>query len=199
MEITNYLHRPVFLVGKDGTKETGSLAVYETFSELNDYLSLLSPASDPNVFILHGFISPATYIPGEIEGEVYIIVGNPKDNEIGCVYETYCECDAQIISQLVVDKIEPTDGLDYTFDDVTIDDIFIMYGYELNPSYVVNRDEIDSELLSSCSISSRNAEEVKREIVGQENVEKTIDKEKKGKGAFASLKELYMKHFEKRE
>ena len=198
MEIKEYLNKPVFLVGNDGTREMGELTVCESFEELNDHLKLRSPASDPNIFILHGIIFSAKYIPGEIEGEVYIVIQNPADDEMGCIYETLCECDAGVISRLVMDKIEPKDGLDFSFENVTIDNIFLMYGYELDPGYSVSEEELDDESLHACVISSQNAEKMMREVACC-TTEKKDRKKKQADDALATLEELYMWHFQKKE
>lgn len=143
----DYEGESVFVIGADALKDTGELAVYESFTDLNEHLEMLSPSSEPDILVLHGVLTSANYIPGEIGRHIYILVQDPEDRECGCIYETDCRGDIDLLSTVVLDTIA---GDDCLYDNVTIGDVFILYGYELNTGYSVHEDEIDEEVIETC-------------------------------------------------
>lgn len=135
----------VFITGTDGMSDTGDITIYEEFEDLNEHLKLLSPVSETAIITLHGIITSAEYIPAEIGRHVYIIVQDPEDKEMGCIFETECNGDVDALSGLVSSII--ITEIDTPYTGLTIDNISIVYGYELNLGYSVHEDEIDEEAL----------------------------------------------------
>lgn len=145
--LNDYEGKSVFVVGTDALKDTGELAVYESFTDLNEHLKMLSPSSEPDILVLHGVLTSANYIPGEIGRHIYVLVQDPQDREAGCIYETECSRDINLLSEVISDTVA---GNDCPCDNVTIDNVFILYGYELNTGYSVHEDEIDEEVIETC-------------------------------------------------
>lgn len=158
--LNDYEGKSVFVIGVDALQDAGELAVYESFTELNEHLKMLSPSSDPDILVLHGVLTSASYIPGEIGRHIYVLVQDPADKEAGCIYETECHKDINLLSSVVSDTIA---GNDCPCDNVTIDDVFILYGYELNTGYSAPEDEIDEEVIEIC----QNIAEPVREMRGR--------------------------------
>lgn len=151
-----YINRSIFVIGMDGLKSAGDITIYEELEDLNEHLKLLSPISETEVIVIHGTITPAEYIPADIGKYIYIIVQDPGNEGMGCIYEIECNEDIDVLSSFV-SKIIHENGVLYP--NLTIDNIFVMYGYELNLGYSVHEDEIDEEALEGCQ---NVAEQVKK-------------------------------------
>lgn len=153
----DYEGEAVFVIGTEVLHDVGELVIYESFPELNEHLKLLSPFSEPNILVLHGILTSANYIPGEIGRHIYLLVQDPEDEEAGCIYETECRADINLLSGLISDIIA---GNDCPYDNAAIDNIFILYGYELNTAYSVHEDEIDEEAIETCQKTAKQVKKV---------------------------------------
>lgn len=156
MKLQDTDKRFVYVVGVDGARNTGDIEICESFQELNDYLCTLNTVIETDILVLHGVITSAKYIPAEIGKHVYIIVQDPEDKACGCIYETdYPDSD---------DLVALITGLVKAGDDhykmVDIDDIFVLYGYELNTGYVVDAEELDEEVYEECKAVAKRVKEV---------------------------------------
>ena len=138
----------VYLLGVDGMSEVGELACYDFFSGLKEHLTLISPDSEPGLMALHGVLTSAKFIPGEIpDVSVWIVLQNPDNEDEGCLIEASAEGGPDVIAKEIENLLE---SIDCPVDNIDIDDVFLLYGYELNLGYGVNEDEIDDERLKEC-------------------------------------------------
>lgn len=145
-KIKNYVGKTVFIVGYDGDCETGNIDAFETLEYLNAYLSQLSPISEVNLTVVHGILVPAEYIPEDIGLGVYLVVTDPEEVGDGCIFEV-SSGEQRSLTDLIEETLEGyKDGLPK----VTIDDLFVLYGYEMSMCYAVNKDQVDEEMLE-CS------------------------------------------------
>lgn len=151
-------NRDVFIIGTDGMDGTGDITIYEEFEDLNEHLKLTNPISETDIIVLHGIITSAKYIPADIGRYVYIIVQDPEDGGSGCIYETECNGDVDALSMFISDIVTAPSNVPYI--NLTIDNIFIVYGYGLNLGYSIHEDEIDEEALEECQDTAKLVKEV---------------------------------------
>lgn len=159
MDLDMFEGKEVFLAGIDGDLEdNGEMAVFGSFLELNDYISILSPLTEPNLVVIHGILTSARYIPSEPYKNAYIVVKSPTEFGSGCMYETN-ELNADEMSKEVENLF--TIDSQCPYNDITIDDIYILYGYELNLGFSISPDEIDLEAINSCEEVALVAKEMR--------------------------------------
>lgn len=145
-----YEDQEIYLLGSDGMSDTGELSAYDCdfFSSLKEHLTLISPMTEPSLIALHGVLTSARSIPAEIpDVSVWIILQDSNDLDDGCVIEASPEGGPDVIAKEIEALLE---NQDCPVDNLTIDDIFLLYGYELNLGYGVNEEEIDDERLKEC-------------------------------------------------
>jgi len=146
MTIQDSEKKGVYVVGIDGARGTGDIEACESFEELNAHLKTLSTSTETDLMVLHGIITSARYIPAEVGRNVYIIVQDPDDPGSGCIYETdYPDSDdlVALITEIV------TLG-DEHYKLIDIDNVYVMYGYEVSTGFSVDEGELDEELFEQC-------------------------------------------------
>lgn len=146
----------IFIIGIDGTRSTGDIEVCESFQELNEYLGSLNTETETDIIVLHGIISSAKYIPAEIGRNVYLIIQDPDAPGSGCIYETDYP-DSNDLDAIITDIIKAGDDHYQLLD---IDNVFIMYGYQLNTGYSVIEEELDEQVFEECKVVARGIKDV---------------------------------------
>jgi len=156
--LNSHVGREVFIVGVDGEQEEdGEISCFESLSELNDHLSGLSPVSEDNLIVLHGVLAPAEYIPPDVGRGAFVVVADPADDIGGSILnleDSNIENLASTIEKLL-SHLSPYDGLE-------IDNVFVLYGYELNLGFCVREDEIDEEIFDQSEKVATLVEEMER-------------------------------------
>jgi len=166
-EIENFVGKEVFFVGLDGdSDEIGDFDTFHTLEGLNKHLENVNPYAEQNLTVVHGYLTSAECIPEEIGRGVYLIVTSPDEIDTGCIYE-FTSADPNKLAELIEEILErDKDGLEK----VTIDDIFILYGYEISLGCTVRDEELDSELLDTSEQIADVAKKMKEKVmeVGEE-------------------------------
>jgi len=162
--LNRHIGREVFIVGLDGDLDTGEIGCFDSLNELNEYISSLSPVSEDNLVAVHGVLTQAEYIPPDIGRSAFIIVADPQDSAGGAIInleDTRMENLISGIENLFGDNDSPYEGLE-------IDNVFILYGYELNLGFCVREDQVDESIFDECEKVATVAEEMrKREVKGE--------------------------------
>jgi len=162
MEIIESLGQEVFLVGLDGALESGDLTIFPTLDSLEEHIAELSPAVETNLVVLHGVLATAECIPDRsyrLFGGPYIIVLSPSEVDTGCIYET----DSDVSSKILAEKIEGIleSEADGEFEGLSIENILILYGYELDLGFRIQSDSVDEERIEACRDLAKCANDMK--------------------------------------
>jgi hypothetical protein len=152
-DVRKKIGKEVFVVGTDGDVETGDIDVFDTVEELNEHLSRLNPIAESNITVIHGILTSAEYIPDDIGHGAFVIALDPGDPDTGAIFEVM-ETDPSKLADIVEDLVTNEGGSIYTaaneLGTVTIEDVFIIYGYELTLGYSVSEDEVDEGIIEEC-------------------------------------------------
>ena len=111
----------------------------------------MSPESDPDVVVLHGYVIDALYLPPSIgETNVYIIIQESIDGHAAEVISF----DGDTVDELA-EKIQGIvkDGCTTCSPFVTIDDIGILFGYELSLGLSFDDDGIEEGAIEEIAAS----------------------------------------------
>lgn len=162
--IRNYIGKSVFIVGYDGDVEIGDIDAFETIEALNEHLSSLSPISETNLTVLHGILTSSECIPEDIGLGVYLVVTESEEVDTGCVFEVSSGMQ-ESLTELIEEVLSgDKDG----FVDTAIDNVFVLYGYEMSMCYAVNKDQIDDKTLEESQEIADVANKMKENILSAE-------------------------------
>ena len=138
-----------FIAGPDGEVDSGELTAYESIDELLLYLKQTNPITEQNLLVIHGALTEATALPEDFKdrsNNIYIIVTDPGDIEAGAIWHSECGGDVDALAA----EIEHLINNKKPYDKLGIEDVFIMYGYELELGLCVNEDDVDEEIITGC-------------------------------------------------
>ena len=146
------INKEVFIV-VSGYEEDEACEIYFTsdLPELKQCLSEMVPDTSDDVRIYHGVLQSAKYI-SELpkNSSIFIVCLDKHDLTVGCIIES-CS----------VDMDELSEELSIVFGTYDINDVFILYGYQLQVCLSINENEINKEIISKCRSISDNVELVK--------------------------------------
>jgi hypothetical protein len=138
----------VFVVAGD----EGSMVDIEIFDDLTtalEYMSLLTVEENESTKAYHGVLMPADVLVPDIEGVQCFVLALEMCYKghvpylRGYVYESDCESDVDMLAQdieQVINNNEFTAAMR-----ITIEDVFVLYGHELEVCLSINPDSIEGD------------------------------------------------------
>lgn len=130
MSLHANLYNEVFLLIESKTGISfATIAVYKTVDALNDDLADFHESMADSIRAFHGVLTPATIIPKDfIDENPYIVVEDPTEVGSAMILETSADVPKELAEQ--IEKLFHKDSRE-EIDNAEIDDMFILYGYEL--------------------------------------------------------------------
>jgi hypothetical protein len=155
MTIEKFIGEEVFIVAPDETcmddDQSSEMHVTGNFMELVEDLQGKGETDLP-LRVVNGILTTARNIPNDLFGKnPWLVVVNPLDPDIGYLIELYVD-NSDDVAEAIERIIDEGRGL------MDIDDIFILYGYELNICLAVNEDELDEDSIETCKKIATKAE-----------------------------------------
>lgn len=155
MILDEYIGEEVFVVAPDeSSMDDDSATEFYATDDFMEFVENLQGKGETDLPLraVNGVLTKAESIPNDLKGKTpWLIVVNPLDEDMGYLVELYVDGSGD-----VADAIERTinegNGV------VDIDDIYILYGYELNICLAVNEDELDEESIEECKSVAAEAE-----------------------------------------
>jgi hypothetical protein len=146
--ISQYVGKEVFIVVGSEDEEAGDIGVFETWGELVEQLKTLTPTSDPETRIFHGILTTGEFLPSSFHGKsVFIIYIDPYEDAKGNIVESTSGS-----SRVLAEEIGSIMTLGGPMSDmkIDIDDIYVLYGYQLETCLSVNDEDVDEEVIATC-------------------------------------------------
>jgi len=149
VSLTTIIGDECFLVGYAGENDSGELSAYESIDDLMDCLKQSNPLTEANLMVVHGILTEARVLPKDFKdrhNNIYIVVTDPNDIEAGAIWHSEAVGDLDSLAaeiEFLIHSKKP-------YNHLTIEDIYILYGYELELGYSVNEDNIDEEIIEGC-------------------------------------------------
>ena len=133
---------------------------------LVEYLKRLTPSLDYDSVVLHGILTKASSIPRNLRGKkAYIILEDIYNADQALVLEAGIQSDKELAKKVngIIDgndrHLAPLPWKNYTVD-VDIDDVYILYGYEVSVILSLDEEEIDEEIIDTCKKIAKDAETI---------------------------------------
>jgi len=156
----------IFVVAEDEAN-FADIELHTDYMDMIEYLSLLSPEEHQTTKVYHGILMPGSILPSEIKEGVncYVMALEMTYRQHvavlkGYVYESDCESDVEGLAKDIEDMINTNE---YTASmRTTIDDVFVLYGYELELCLSVNADSVkNDEVMEKCKEVAGEVQQVK--------------------------------------
>lgn len=168
--IEEYLGGEVYVIAPGDEMTSDNVRIARTWTELQTAMKKLDLLLESECRVFNGFITPATYLPSSFKGKVpFIIVFNENDPEEGMVIESTSYTPEEMATE-ITEVVRTLGGTAMPFN-VRINNIFILYGYQLKPCLSVDEEDIDEEILSCCEDIAKSATEVGKGIADGNLVE----------------------------
>lgn len=147
---------PIYIVAQcDGG--VGPIYAFDSMSELKDHLEEVDFYTE-EVSVLYGSCIPATAIPENTTGvEMYLVVENDDLN--GYVIPLELDDDEERVTDVISVLINGSPDQDEG-SQVTMDNLFILYGTELTIRITVLEDDVDSDLVETYKNMKYKADEL---------------------------------------
>jgi hypothetical protein len=147
--ISQYIGKEVFLVVGSEDDDIGDINVLENWGDLVEFLKKLTPTVDPETRVFHGILTPGEFIPSSFHGKsAFIICIEPYADSKGNVIESTGESPMGLAEEIVniMSIGGPVSGMK-----INIEDIYVLYGYQLETCLSVDDDDVDEEIIAVCS------------------------------------------------
>ena len=152
--MNDMLGKEVYVITDSTEFEVADTTIVETWGELRTSLQACDPTVCNETQVFHGHITSAMQLPPSLEGKTaFIIIYDSNDPSKAVVYESASE-DIEAMSIEIEEAIATNSDFDLT---INIEDIFILYGYQMNVSLAVSEEEVDEELLEACERIAKKA------------------------------------------
>jgi hypothetical protein len=147
----NFIGEELFIVvGEEDT--ITELSFYTEIEHAAEHLKLVDPVDEPDTKVFHGILTRADSIPSNIKSKsCYIIVVNSVyagNCAQGVIYQSECENDSDILARDIEDAVVQS-GYHSVFVS-NIEDIYILYGYEVGTGMCINEESLDEEVIHTC-------------------------------------------------
>lgn len=147
----------------------GVLKIFDGFIGPNQVIHTLSDytlADTPDLCVLHGVLRSAEFLPQSLRKvTAYLVVANKEKEDMGVVIESSADTPIQLAEELltVLKNIEELDLGGAS----SIDDLFILYGYEIDICLTIDKEGVDEEVIDRAIAISEEAEETKEAAVSE--------------------------------
>lgn len=145
------------MVGTDYiTSSAGELGIYKSFEDLVEYLATKTANINSDIRVLHGVLTSATTIPQDFCGrQAYILVSTKDGYGITMDSDSDNDC-VELASE--IEKLLSEEETELH----SIEDVFILYGYEINVILSVDEGDVDEEMMKMCAEAGRRAKALEK-------------------------------------
>lgn len=144
-----------------GVKEAtifGPFDIFDLHVELSDHLEEIF-VNDGIISAFHGVITPASVLPTDIGIlGAYVIA---RDKDMACIIEASTENTLEDIMDIIQNLANG--GESQKYEEIDIDNIYVLYGYELDVMFTTSEDEIDESAIAGCLALYDNLSKLKEE------------------------------------
>ena len=159
----------VFVVNGDEDNEYSDLFVTDQRVTLDEHLAAINPKITEGLRCFHGILQKASYLPVSFKGKSIFIVCVVQDQLGKGIVVEGADSPAELAKEL-----ETLIGAESPFvhGSIEIDNIYLLYGYQLDLGYTINDDDIDEEHILTCECISDELIEIEFKHVEDNNEQK---------------------------
>lgn len=162
-KLSYFNFKEVYVVCGDEDRNDALLFVTDSFKNLKYFLDTLLPDIDCDTRVLHGILTPAEFLPDSFKGKsVFVICQNPEHLNKGNVVDAG-SVTPQNLAESVTNLLNEDDAI-IESSPVTIDDIYILYGYQLQVKLYVDSEDTDEEVIEVCNDIGKKVKKISETV-----------------------------------
>lgn len=144
-----HLYKEVYVVGADHIISSGGdLVVCPSFEDLLIYLKTKSVSVNSDLRVLHGVLTSAKTIPKDLKSrQPFILLQDPQTADHGILLESTADDDCSELAAEIEGVLTSEEAASFFFE---IEDVYILYGYELSLALSVDEDDLDEDIIADC-------------------------------------------------
>ena len=148
LEITSVIGQEVFIIGPDTQLTSGGeLRVFDDFGDVSDFLLNKDAKLTTDIRALHGILATAEIIPSNLRGStIFIIIINPESRDEGILLESSADCGQELADEIKTIIKEPDEFTNFEYE---IDDVFLLFGYEMSLVLTLDEKDISNKLMET--------------------------------------------------
>jgi len=156
-----HLYNEVYVVGVDNTASTyGDLTVCDSFEDLINHLKTKNTNIHFDLRVLHGVLTSAESIPKELMGRQAFLLFKTPEDQGGIMIDSDVDDDHRELANEIEECLRNEELASFFFG---IEDVYILYGYELTLTLSVDEDDLDEELIADCLQVGKAARQLKED------------------------------------
>jgi len=157
----DYLYKEVYVVGVDVTTSiSGELKICDSFEDLLKHLKTKNASVTSDLRVIHGVLTAAKTIPKELHGrQAFVLLKDPDEDDHGLLLDSEAE-DYIELGEEIKEQLDTGEAASFFFE---IEDVFIVYGYEMTLTLSVDEDDVDDDIIEVCMSISNEAKKLNRE------------------------------------
>ena len=168
MELKGSTGLEIYMVAEDETVFS-TIDVYTNQEDLLEHLALLNPKADCSTKVYHGILMPANILPPDLINKRCFVVAltieyvKEQPQLKGTVFESDCDGDVDILADEIEQLLKSVSTMPFR---PKIDNMFVLYGYELETCLSINMDSMDEEVIDTCKKIANTLKEMEFEDEG---------------------------------
>jgi hypothetical protein len=158
-----HINKEVFIVIDSKEEEPGDIKIVEGWDQVLEELSVYT-ITDDDVRVFHGVLTLGEFIPTSLRGKsAFVLCMDPLDSDRGCIIESMKD-DSEGLAEAVETAINHSSPFYGQLSHVAldIDDVYILYGYQIQTCLAIRDDDIDEEVIDVCKRISEETETIGR-------------------------------------
>jgi hypothetical protein len=154
--LDSFLHKEVYIIGPDEDFiGKDSIFITDQWDYLLERMKILSPATDGEAILLHGFLATANIVPPNLYGKTPFLVIYDKSTRDDLIEGIIIPLEEVTNTKELAKQVEEvlhgrTGNRNINAIEPEIDDIYILYGYRLELCLAPNEDDEDEEAILKC-------------------------------------------------
>ena len=144
-----YLYKEVYIVGPDSlVSDSGELTVCEFFEDLLNHLKTKNVSINSDLRVLHGILTSAKSIPKDLKSrQPFILLEDLSSSGQGLLLDPDTDNECEELAQ-EIERVLTSEGIASFF--FQIDQVYILYGYELSLTLSIDESDIDEDIIKDC-------------------------------------------------
>ncbi|TET61132.1 MAG: hypothetical protein E3J47_05860 [Candidatus Stahlbacteria bacterium] len=140
----NMLYEEVYIVGVDtAVTPSGELVVCSSYEQLLSHLRTKNISICSDLRVIHGVLTSAKSIPRDLRNQqAFIVVMDQENHSHGVILDSESDDDYKELAYEVRSLLKGNESANFLYD---IDQMFILYGYELSIVMSVDEDDIETD------------------------------------------------------
>ena len=158
----DFVGKEVFVVAPEEDTIT-EISFYLDVMSVNEHLICLAPTDEPEIKVFHGILARADTIPSDLKDKkCYVIMMSAayaNSTIQGLIFLSECDDDSDVLARDIEEAVGESRG--GSIFNTSIDDIYILYGYEASTGICLNVESLENEEVEACKTIVSEAEELR--------------------------------------